>query len=153
MAVDSHRRILVVDDDAPTRKLLATVLKQRGMLVDEADDGDTAIDLAGANHYAVVLLDLVMPKADGFEVIRSLRYAEPRQRPIVLVITGADHHTTDQLDARNIHGIIRKPFDADDVASVVSACVEIRSGGIFGPMAIAMLSGAPLFAWLSATKL
>ena len=153
MTFDNHRRVLVVDDDAPTRKLLATVLRHRGMLVDEAEDGGAALGLVAAQRYSVILLDLLMPEMDGFGVVHALRDSDPRTRPIVLILTGADHSATERLDPARIHGIIRKPFDADDVASVVVACAEIRSGGIFGPMAIAMLGTAPLFAWLTTTKL
>ena len=73
-----------------------------------------------------------------------------RAAPVVLVITGAEPRVVDALDARVIHGIIHKPFDAHELANLVEACAEIRSRSAFETMAItAMLAGGPLISWLS----
>jgi hypothetical protein len=67
----------------------------------------------------------------------------------VLVISGADRRVLDQLDSQKIHGIVRKPFDPDEVAAVVAACAEIRGRSAFETMALAtMMTGAPLMALL-----
>ena len=67
----------------------------------------------------------------------------------VLVITGADRSEIAKLNPRRVHGIIRKPFDRDELAAVVVACAEIRSRKAFDTMAIAtMIAGSPLLALL-----
>ncbi|MDQ3280154.1 MAG: response regulator [Acidobacteriota bacterium] len=145
---EQHRQILVVDDDPAVRQILATALRQLNMVVDEAAEGRTAIQLLSENHYSVVLLDLLMPDVDGFGVLDAIDGASA-QPPIVLVVTGADHSIVERLDARRIHGIVRKPFDAAEIAQVVAACAEIRSRSAFEKMAIAtMISSAPLIAFL-----
>ncbi len=70
--------------------------------------------------------------------------------PVVLVVTGADRRALAQLDAQRIHGIVRKPFDSEELASLVVACAEIRSRLNLGTMAIAtMIAGSPFLAWLN----
>jgi CheY-like chemotaxis protein len=142
------KRILVVDDDETIRELLTSVLRRRDLLVDEAADGAEALDLLRQNIYSVVLLDLLMPNTDGFAVLDELDSA--LAPPVVLVITGADRSLIKQLDPQRIHGVVRKPFDADDLADVVVACADIRSRRGFETMAIsAIMASGPLLAWLN----
>jgi CheY-like chemotaxis protein len=149
MPNEAYRRILVVDDDDDVRRIISSALTPRGLIVDTAAGGKEAIDLLGENSYAVVLLDLLMPGVDGFGVIDALHAEAMQSPPVVLVLTGADRSVIERLDPQKIHGVVRKPFDPDDVASLVLACSEIKSRGTFGTMAIAtMISGAPWLAWL-----
>jgi CheY-like chemotaxis protein len=141
---DQHRRILIVDDDPAVRHILGSVLRQRSLVVDETDGGGEAIELLRKNRYAVILLDLLMPVPDGFQVLEAMVADKLQSPPVVLVVTAADRAVTDRLDARYIHGIIRKPFDAEEVASIVVACSEIKFRGSLEAMAMAMLSSAPL---------
>ena len=143
---DSHKRILIVEDDIEVRTMISSVLRQRGLAVDEASGGQEAIDLVRAKRYAVILLDLLMPQPNGFDVLDELE--SPQTPPVVLVVTGADRSVIDQLDSERIHGIVRKPFDPDDLAALVVACAEIRSRGNFRMMAMAVISGARFFDFL-----
>jgi CheY-like chemotaxis protein len=144
----SSKRVLIVDDDASIRALLGSVLRRRDLIVDEAHDGVEALNLLKENSYSVVLLDLLMPKLDGFGVIKDIGSAI--STPVVLVITGADRALIRQLDPQKIHGVVNKPFDAEDLATLVVACAEIKSRSPFEAMAIsAMIAGGPFLAWLS----
>ncbi|HKB81085.1 MAG TPA: response regulator [Thermoanaerobaculia bacterium] len=142
------KRVLVADDDPDIRALLTTILRQRNLLVDEAANGDQALEQLEQNPYAVVLLDLMMPGVDGFGVLDALRAsADP---PVVLVVTAANRAAIERLDTQHIHGIIRKPFEPDEVAELVVACVEIKSRGTFEAMALSvMIASAPIVAWLT----
>jgi len=142
------KRILIVDDDAVTRQLIGAVLRRRDLVVDEALDGQQALDLLKENSYSVVLLDLLMPNIDGFGVIENLDTAI--STPVVLVITGAERSLVRQLDPQRIHGVVNKPFDPEELASLVVACAEIKSRSPFEAMAIsAMIAGGPFLAWLN----
>ena len=142
------KRVLIVDDDATIREMLVSVLRRRDLIVDEALDGQEALDLLKENSYAVVLLDLLMPNVDGFGVIENLGSA--MSSPVVLVITGADRSLIRQLDPQRIHGVVTKPFDAEDLATLVVTCAEIRSRTPFEAMAIsAIIAGGPFLAWLN----
>src|SRR5512142_790012 len=119
----TRKQVLVVDDDAAMRSLLGTLLGSHGMSVDFAPDGDTALALIARHTYSVVLLDLLMPGTDGFAVLEKLN--EFPSPPVILVITGADQSAVASLDPRRIHGVVRKPFDPDELAALVMECADI----------------------------
>jgi len=144
------KRVLVVDDDSVIREILSSVLQRHDLTVDAAADGAAAVALLRENAYAVVLLDLMMPGVDGFSVLDHLAGADLGSPPVVLVITAADRSALDRLDAQRIHGIVRKPFDPEEIARLVVACAEIKGRSPFGPMAIAtMIAGSPFLALLN----
>jgi DNA-binding response OmpR family regulator len=148
MTSEHFRRVLVVDDDIEIRRILVTALRQRGLAIDEAVDGQQAVDLLRENTYSVIVLDLLMPGIDGFGVLDAVGERDG-QSPVVLVVTGADRPLLDRIDSQKIHGIVRKPFDPQEVAAVVAACAEIRGRSVFETMALAtMITGAPLIALL-----
>lgn len=149
MNSDQRKRVLVVDDHEEIRSLLQTLLQQRGLLVDAADGGREAIDRLRQHSYSVVVLDLLMPEVDGFAVVERMGQDDITLPPVVLVITGAERKAVDRLDPRKIHGVVRKPFDAPELADLVLACAELRSRN-FGAMAIAtMIAGTPLLALIN----
>lgn len=143
------RRVLVVDDDSEIRTLLTTVLAMRGLRVDSATNGSEAVELLAQNRYGVVLLDLIMPVGDGYSVLECIRRTPPAEVPVVLVVTGADRSQIERLDASVIHGIVRKPFEPEELAALVLACVEIRDRSAFETMVMAVMAGTPLIALLS----
>ena len=147
--MDPHRQVLIVDDDPDVRKLLTSALEPQGIVVHSASDGEEALTCLRENAYAVIILDLLMPKLDGFGVLAAMQTDVMQSPPVVLVLTGADRATVERLDPQRIHGIVRKPFDAQELASLIIACSEIKGRNTFGTMAIATLvSGAPFLAWL-----
>jgi CheY-like chemotaxis protein len=150
--MQEQRRVLVVDDDAEVRRILVASVRAKGLPIDEAADGNAAIDLLKEHRYAVVLLDLLMPGVDGFAVLAAIGHHD--NPPIVLVVSGAERRILEQLDSNRIHGIVKKPFDPLDVADIVAACAEIRGRSAFETMAYATLvSSAPLIALLGSGKL
>jgi CheY-like chemotaxis protein len=147
--MDQHRRVLIVDDDPDVRKVITAALAPYGLVVHAAGDGEEALSCLRENTYTVILLDLMMPKVDGFGVLDALKTEAMQSPPVVLVLTGADRTIVERLDSQRIHGIVRKPFDAQELATLIVACSEIKGRGSFGTMAIAtFVSGAPFLAWL-----
>lgn len=145
--IEQNRRVLICDDDPEMRHLLVAALRNKTLQIDEAHDGASAIELLRANRYAVVLLDLMMPGVDGFGVLDAIDHET--HQPVVLVVSGAGRTVLDRLDSRKIHGVVKKPFDATELAAIVASCAEIRGRGPFEVMAVAtMVAGAPLIALL-----
>jgi CheY-like chemotaxis protein len=140
-------RVLVCDDDPEIRRILVVALRQKSLQIDEAPEGQTAIEMLREHRYAVVLLDLMMPGVDGFAVLEAIKM-DPHP-PVVLVVSGAGRQVLDRVDTTRIHGVVKKPFDPIELAEVVAACAEIRGRGAFGTMAVAtMVASAPLIALL-----
>jgi CheY-like chemotaxis protein len=120
---DKHR-VLVVDDDLSIRQLVQTIVRRVGLEADTAADGQQAIELLTENHYAIVLLDLMMPRLNGFEVIDYLREHPPVQKPVVLVITAYADQQFKEVDPNIVAGVIRKPFEVADLGEIVRLCVS-----------------------------
>ena len=102
-------RILIVDDDSSIRTLLSVVASRAGVESDVAVDGAEALDKIASSRYDLIVLDLQMPRMNGFDLIRALRGMEPRPAVIVLTALPATHHVI--LDPMVVHCIVRKPFD------------------------------------------
>src|SRR5688572_23275090 len=82
--------ILVVDDDPVTRSMLSRSLEQNGHQVSTAEDGPQALGLVRSQSFDVILLDVLMPHMDGYEVLEQLK-GDPKFRHIpVVMVTGLD---------------------------------------------------------------
>lgn len=117
---------LVVDDDLALRGLFTTLLTRRGFEVDCAADGRVAFDQLERNTYSVILVDLMMPDVNGFELLARMQRESPMLLPRVIVMTGASQRTIQNLDRRGIWGLIRKPFDIEDLVASAIDCAEGR---------------------------
>ena len=83
-------RALVVEDDRNTRDALRVIIEGEGFAVDTADDGEMAIEHLGRETYALVLLDIVLPKISGTGVMEHLRATNETALENVVVVTGVD---------------------------------------------------------------
>ena len=119
-----HSRILVADDDQSIRQLLGTIIRREGFEVDVVADGLEAIEKLKKHDYAVVLLDLMMPRADGFDVIEYLKTHHRSVKPIVLVITAYADQRFKQVDADIVAGVIRKPFEIAELGGIIRLCIK-----------------------------
>ena len=119
----SAARVLVVDDEPAIRALVAKIVERAGLLVDTACNGAEAVAKMGANDYAVVVVDLMMPVLDGFGVVDYVR-AMHRVRPAVIVISAGDSSVLRQLDGSVVHSILRKPFDIDVLGDLIVAAAR-----------------------------
>ena len=116
-------RILVADDDDSIRQLLCTIIRREGFEADCAGDGLEAVQHLQQNEYAVILLDLMMPRLDGFGVVAWLKEHPQQFKPIILVITAYADQQFKQVDPNVVAGVIRKPFEVADLGSLVRLCV------------------------------
>jgi CheY-like chemotaxis protein len=119
------RNVLVVDDDLALRGLFTRLLSRKGFSVDSAPDGRIALDQLNRHNYSVILVDLMMPEVNGFELLERISRESPSLLPRVIVLTGASQRVIESLDLSGVWGLIRKPFDIDDL---VSSAIQCSSG-------------------------
>lgn len=115
------RSVLVVDDAASMRTLVASTLADQGMQVAEAGDGAAALDLFDrSGPFDLVVTDLNMPRMDGLELIRSLRTrAACRFTPILMLTTEAKPEMKQAGRQAGATGWLVKPFDPGALVGVV----------------------------------
>ena len=128
------RAVLIVDDDQPLLTLLQTVVsREPDVEIVTCCDGEQAIRALSERHFDVVLLDLMMPRRSGFEVIDYLRQNRPRQLRMVLVLTAVTDEVTHALDPNVVHAVIDKPFDihvmSDFIHGLLDAADELQGRG------------------------
>lgn len=115
--------ILVVDDEPAIRALVAKIVERAGYRVDVARDGADAIAKLEKNHYAVLIVDLMMPIMDGYAVVDWVKHHADR-KPAIIVVSAADSAALRRFDGSMVHSIIRKPFDVDVLSDLVSAAAK-----------------------------
>jgi DNA-binding response OmpR family regulator len=121
--------ILVVDDDDAIRKLVALVARRQGFEVDLATDGLEALDLITQRSYDVAIVDLMMPRLNGYELVTHMKRLP--ERPFVVIVTAMTDSLVAQLDASIVQSVIRKPFDINLLGSLMtqlSAAMRERRG-------------------------
>jgi DNA-binding response OmpR family regulator len=123
-------RVLVVDDDAPIRLLCRVNLEAEGMEVLEAADGADGLEKARSASPDVVLLDVMLPKLDGWRVAEAL-LEDPRTGEIPIVFLTARAELRDQARGLEIGGVdyITKPFNPVELADVIRQLLDRVSRG------------------------
>jgi CheY-like chemotaxis protein len=116
-------RVLIVDDDAGIRTLMKAILLRRQAVVDCVSDGDAALSILREHDYDAIVLDLMLPNTNGFEVLRHLKTLSPELLPRTIVVTAVSNMTLrDFDDGKLVRRVLRKPFDIDEFVEEVFAC-------------------------------
>lgn len=104
----SQPRLLLVEDEAPIRQLLAGTLREQGWIVDEAGDGRSALDLARSRRPQLILLDLLLPSMHGLDVIAEIRNDPDCRAVPIIVMTAA---ALGPEDRRRLQGQVERILD------------------------------------------
>lgn len=113
-------RVLTVDDSASMRALLRSALTSRGFKVEQAEDGQEALEWLASNEVDVIITDINMPRLDGFGLIEKLRAsALHAERPILVLTTESSPEKKQRARAAGATGWIVKPFDADKLTTAL----------------------------------
>ncbi|PLZ83929.1 response regulator [Fischerella muscicola CCMEE 5323] len=115
----NKKQILVVDDVIDNSLLLATILESEGYQVDIASSGYTAIAKIEANPPSLVLLDLMMPELDGYEVAKWIRQNQPSVA--IVIVTAYDELPAFDQQQLQIDGFLHKPINIDELLMQVQA--------------------------------
>jgi DNA-binding response OmpR family regulator len=133
-------RVLIVDDEPMVRDVLARYLEREGFDVQTAEDGQAALDLAANTPPDLVVLDVMLPRVDGMEVLRRIR--EQRDVPVVLLTAkgeqidrivglelGADDYVTKPFSPREVVARVRAVLRRSDRAAIVEGPPEVVTFG------------------------
>lgn len=127
-------RILVVEDEPSLLRTISKTLREDGYVVDQAGDGETGLGKAEEVNYDLIILDVMLPKLDGWELLRRLR--EEKKTP-VLMLTARDA-TRDRV--RGLNGgaddYQTKPFEFDELLARVRALIRRSTGNALSQIKI-----------------
>jgi response regulator RpfG family c-di-GMP phosphodiesterase/tRNA A-37 threonylcarbamoyl transferase component Bud32 len=120
-------RVLIVDDEAIVRRVTRTILEGSGFLCDEVDTGEAALAATATRPYDLLLLDLGLPDADGFEVCRRLRERPPCPHLKIIVVSGrADQDQLAEALPRGADDYIPKPFTSKQLEAKVRHHLNLK---------------------------
>ncbi len=122
-AGDPEIDVLIVDDDEAIAEFVSVVLSQHGYRVAVARDGLQAINILRHTPARLLLLDLMLPIMDGWDLARAVR-ANPKLKDTPIVVLSALDELPDE--SQGVNGYLRKPFDIDDLFSCVAANISPR---------------------------
>jgi CheY-like chemotaxis protein len=126
--MDMGREVLIVEDDPNSRALFSSLVELRGFRATLAADGSAALKhLTSGKFFDVVLLDLLLPNTNGFEVLRHLKCTNPDALRRIIVVTAARSITTqDCAELSGVWRFMHKPLDVEELMLQIMACAAER---------------------------
>ena len=121
------RTMLVVDDDASIRELVAEALEGEGYTVETAEGGAQAVEMVARRVPDAIVLDIWMPSLDGFDFMRTLR-ANEKTRDVPVVAISAAYPARAALDL-GVQEFVAKPFEVSALVEAVKRAVATTRGG------------------------
>lgn len=125
METSTARRVLVVEDDSMLRQLELSILEQAGYAVEEADDGDVAIERLRSRRPDLVLLDIRMPRVDGWGVLEYVRTMEGP--PPVVLVSGMHEVLPPGHLNPYVTGYVCKPFDIGHLLKTCAGAIDTQA--------------------------
>jgi DNA-binding response OmpR family regulator len=122
MKLPAMDRLLLIDDDAELSKLLMRFLAHEGFEIEWAPGGLPGIERARANDYALILLDVMMPDAGGFDVLRRIR--QRSRTPVLMLTARGDTHDRVLGLELGADDYLPKPFDPAELAARIRAVLR-----------------------------
>jgi DNA-binding response OmpR family regulator len=117
-----RRRALVVEDDAATRHMLVDLIASNEIDVDWAADGEEAIAYLSRRSYDVVVLDLILPKISGMDIMEHLECTQPQTLATIIVVTGVDVSEVRRLFP-GIRDALAKPVIPSRLLRSLQTCI------------------------------
>jgi CheY-like chemotaxis protein len=122
--LSGDRTVLLVEDDPDTARLTSELVQELGYEVTLAASGREALQHLETGEYAAIVLDLVLPDLDGFEILEHLRQNNSPALRHVIVITGMPDRYIDRLDRNQICAVLQKPITPGELSQMLHRCEE-----------------------------
>jgi DNA-binding response OmpR family regulator len=123
-----RRKALVVEDDRLTREALVAILEEENFAVDVAADGEIALGLLSRETYEIVMLDIVLPKISGTDVMEQLLCTRPEVLNSIIVVTGVDVAEIRKLFP-DVCDTLGKPLIPNRLVRAIRQCSGGKQGG------------------------
>lgn len=130
--MDKNAHILVVDDEERIRRLLKMYLEREDFIIDEAENGKEALELALKNDYDLILLDIMMPEMDGIDVCQELR--KEKNTPVIMLTAKGEESNRVQGFEVGADDYIVKPFSPREVVLRVKAILRRATASDYNQM-------------------
>lgn len=124
---NSQKRILIVEDDQFLREFYQELLQAEGYFTDVAADGETALDKLQNNEYDLALLDIMLPKKDGLQVLRDLKIKSAKSQNLAVVVLtnlGQDAVIKESFDLGADGYLIKSALNPDQVLTEVKSYLQ-----------------------------
>lgn len=124
---DDTKKILIVEDDQHIRKLFNILVRREGVDIDEAVEGNEALEKLHANRYDLVILDIMMPNVDGFSILKDMRERpETAQVPVIVVTAKTEDKDLMKGYSLGANYYITKPFEPQDLIHSIELILKIK---------------------------
>ena len=123
----NERLLLVVDDERGMRDTLLDILEERGYRVDVAGDGVQALEAIGTEAYDLVLMDIVMPRMNGVEVLRQLKQMG-NDVTVIMMTAYAVQDLIEEALREGVYRVLYKPLDIEEVLRLIGEATSRGNG-------------------------
>lgn len=124
--MEGQKKILIVDDEEDIQKLLKIRLEQESFTVLVAGDGEKGIKLAELEMPDLIILDIMMPKIDGYSCLKEIRRVQKTRNIPILMMSGKEEEKVRDLFAfQKISGYMEKPFELDTLVDKVKEILKV----------------------------
>ncbi|HOK52395.1 MAG: response regulator [Bacteroidales bacterium] len=123
MADNKPLKVLVVDDSALNRQVIVEYLRHKEIITIEAEDGEQALQIIATEKPDIILLDLIMPIMDGFEVLEYLK-KENNTIPIIVITAYLKGNTFQRCMELGAKGFLNKPVKMQELFNLISQVME-----------------------------
>ena len=113
--VKIKKRILHVDDEPDTLKVVKTILEKEGFEIDSVESGSSALKRVNFNNYSLIILDIMMPDMSGWDLFTRITQIKPEYKVIFLTVLEISESKLTRLKEHGIKDYITKPFDRDEL--------------------------------------
>jgi CheY-like chemotaxis protein len=127
MNASQNNYVLIVDDDPDAREVLSDIVESLGLKVQTAEDGRIALETAYSEPPSLILLDLMMPRMDGFSTLARLRGIPGTRRVPVIVVTACGNDGRHMLMLPGVTAVVPKgSFTIDSMTHLISRTLDLK---------------------------
>ena len=126
--MENKGRILIIEDEKSMREVLRILLEEEGYEITAASNGVEGMEYLGGDIFDLVVTDIKMPKADGFEVLKKVKELSPSTLVIMITAFGSTESTIEAMKL-GAYDYIHKPFKIDEIRLIIQKAFERKNLG------------------------